>query len=402
VLGSVQVLDDRVRVTARIENSNDVNLWAGTFDGTVDELFILHEQVATKVRDAIVGKTEAGITAPSQPASSVAYLRYLLGQSFLAQRDFGSLQRATEIFLESIEIDPEYGPAYLALANAYVLLADYDPQDAMFDLAVATVEEGMSRDPSIKDHAQTYVGYVQTKRGDWVAAAESFETATASATAYPPAQHYYSRLMAAVGRIDALLEAAQAAWEMDREEQVLNSRLAIAHMWNNDMDQARQLYDIANAMNEGAPVHLFSYALFLMRDESRVNEAREIVRRAVELSTWDTSWVDPVFDGLVHLPDTALLIAALEEYSAKHEIRSNTALVMFWVLAEQLDRAMEMTWRLVDDPSYFEIELIFLDEFQILREHRDFPRLLDELGLTNYWRSVGCRWDNDKVICNVT
>ena len=69
---------------------------------------------------------------------------------------------------------------------------------------------------------------------------------------------------------------------------------------------------------------------------------------------------------------------------------------------QQADRAMEMAWRLVDDPSYFEIELIYLDEFGIVRDHRDFPRLLDELGLTDYWQSVGCRWENDGVACNDT
>ena len=398
VRGSVQQNAGQLRITARIVDSDGINLWAGTVDGTLEELFSLHEQVAIKVRDAIVGESEEIFTATNKPKSSVAYLRYLLGQSFLAKRDVGSLERAREIFLESIEIDPEYGPAYLALANNYVLLADYDPQGGMFDLAVAIVKEGVSQDPSITEPAQTYIGYVQTKRGDWVAAAESFKAATGSATAYPPAQHYYSRLMAAVGRIDESVEAAQAAWEMDREEQVLNSRLAIAHMWANNMDEARQYYEIANAKGEGAPIHVMSYALFLIRDE-RVNEAREMARRAMVLYRLDSGWVDPVFDGLVQLPESASLIAALEEYSAPNAIPSNTALVMFWVLAGQVDQAMEMAWQLVDDRNFFDIELIYLDEFQILREHEDFPRLLDEIGLTDYWRSADCHWVNNEVTC---
>jgi tetratricopeptide (TPR) repeat protein len=108
-------------------------------------------------------------------------------------------------------------------------------------------------------------------------------------TEYPPAQHYYSRLMAAVGRIDDSLAAAQAAWEMDREDQVLNSRLAIAHLWKNEMEQAQQFYDIANAMDFDAPVHLLSYALFLIID-GRIDESREALRRALTLYRSDTSW----------------------------------------------------------------------------------------------------------------
>ncbi len=401
VRGSVQQNAGQLRITARIVDSDGINLWAGTVDGTIEELFSLHEQVAIKVRDAIVGESEEIFTAPNKPRSSVAYLRYLLGQSFLAKRDVGSLERATEIFLESIEIDPEYGPAYLALANTYVLLADYGAQEAMFDLAFATVEEGIARIPSIHEPAQTYIGYVHTKRGDWLAAAAAFDTATNSTVEYPPALHYYSHLMGAVGRIDDSLDAAKAAWEMDQEEQVLNSRLAIVHMWNNDMEEARKFYEIANAKGEGAPIHVMSFALFLIREE-RVNEAREMARRAMVLYRLDSSWVDPVFDGLVQLPDSASLIAALEEYSAPNAIPSNSALVMFWVLAGKVDRAMEMAWQLVDDRNFFEIELIYLDEFRILREHEDFPRLLDELGLKDYWQSAGCRWENDEVTCNAT
>jgi TolB-like protein len=402
VRGSVQEYAGQLRVTARIVDSEGITLWAGTVDGPVEELFRLHEQVAKQVHDAIVGETEDGFIAPNEPTNSVAYLRYVLGQSFLAKRDVASLQRAAEIFLESVELDPEYGPAYLALANTYVLLADYVGQ-SMFDVAVSTVEEGVARDPSITEPAQTYRGYVQTKLGQWAAATESFETATSSSTGYPPAQHYHSRLMAATGRIGDSLDAAIAAWQMDQDEQVLVSRLAIAHMWNNDMEQARKYYEIANAQNQGAPIHLLSYTLFLIR-EGEIDEAAETAHRAVEkLTGTEPIWVAPVFEAMKQLPDPEPMVAELEEYSARG-LMSPTALVTLWALAGEADRVMEIAWKMVEDnnPSYFELELIYLDEFKVVRQHEDFPRFLDEIGLTEYWQSEGCRWDvsADTVVCD--
>jgi DNA-binding winged helix-turn-helix (wHTH) protein/TolB-like protein len=398
VRGSVQRYEGQLRITARIVDSDGVNRWAGTVDGTVDDLFNLHEQVAIQVRDAIVGKSSETITAPGKPPNSVANLRYLLGYSYLARRDVESMQRAAELFLESIEIDSGYGLAYLALANTYVLLADYGAPEAMYELAVATVEEGIAQDPSISEPAQTYIGYVQTKRGDWGGATASFEIAAASAVPYPPALHYYSRLMAATGRIDDSLAAAEAAWEMDRDEQVLNSRLAIAYLWKNDQEEASQYYEVANAMGEGAPIHLLSYTLFLIRD-GRINEARNAASRAMDLYDFDDSWVNPVFDGLDELPNTESLTAALKEYSEQGLIGS-TGLVTLWALAGEADRVMEMAWKLVDDPSFFEVELIYLDEFKDVRQHQDFPQFLDDIGLTDYWDSVGCRWENDAVACD--
>ncbi len=400
VRGSVQHLDGKVKITARIEDSDDVNLWAGTFNGTVEEMFSLHEQVATKVRDAIIGETEGMVTAFSKPSGSVSYLRYLLGQSFLAIRDKKSLDRAAELFLESIEIDPGYGPAYLNLANTYMLLADYGSRSAMFDLAIATVEEGVRQDPQIHDAAQTVHGYVHTKRGNWMAATEAFEIAINSTVEYPPSQHYYSRLMAAVGRVDKSFEAAKTAWEMDPTDPVLNSQLAIACFWKNDIPCVRRYFEIANTMGLDAPIHQLSYALFLIRD-NRIDEARDIARRAMTLYQIDASWVAPVFDELARSPNSESSLAVLQEYSARNAI-PETALVIFWILAGQADRAMEMAWKLVDDPSLFELELIYLDEFRILRQHEDFPRLLDEIGLTEYWQSAGCEWENDAVNCDST
>jgi len=397
VRGSVQQHNNELEITARFVDSDGVNLWADTFTGTVDDLFSLHEQVAKKVRVAIGDKTEEPFSALSKPTSTDAYLKYLLGQSFLDKRDVSSLQKAAETFLNSIELDPKFGPAYLSLANTYVLLADYGAQNVMFDQAVAIVGEGIAQDPSILEAAQTYTGYVQTKRGDWLAATALFQTATSSTTEYPPAQHYYSRLMAAVGRLDDSLAAAQIAWDLDRDKQVLNSRMAIAHFWKNEMEQAGQFYEIANAKNVGAPIHLMSYALFLMRS-GQVEDAREVARNAMQLHKFNSDWVDPVFDELSISPTSESTASVLERYSESTEIPA-TVLVTLWSIAGRADRAMDIAWNLIDDANYFDIELIYLDEFRILRQHPDFPRLLDEIGLTEYWQITGCHWDNDGGIC---
>jgi tetratricopeptide (TPR) repeat protein len=281
-----------------------------------------------------------------------------------------------------------------------MLLADYGSRSAMFDLAIAIVEEGVRQDPQIHDAAQTVHGYVHTKRGNWMAAAEAFEIAINSTVEYPPSQHYYSRLMAAVGRVDKSFEAAKSAWEMDPTDPVLNSQLAIACFWKNDIPCVRRYFEIANTMGLDAPIHQLSYALFLIRD-NRLDEARDIARRAMTLYQIDASWVAPVFDELARSPNSESSLAVLQEYSARNAI-PETALVIFWILAGQADRAMEMAWRLVDDPSLFELELIYLDEFRILRQHEDFPRLLDEIGLTEYWQSAGCEWEYDAVNCDST
>ena len=320
VFGSVLQMNGQVKISARIDDRDSVVEWADTFTGTDKEIFALHEQVATAIRDEILGAEDASVTASSKPANSEAYDKYLLGQFYLAKRDIASLRQAVAFFEEAIEMDLEYGPAYLDLANTYLLLADYSAREEMFDLAIATVVAGVTQDPQIHDAAQTIHGYVFSKRGDWMAATSAFDIATNSVAEYPVSHHYHSVLLAAVGRVDASLDAAIRAWEMEPHSQVLNSQLAIAYFWKNDMENARRYYDIANTMGPGAPISQLSYALFLIRD-GRIDEAREFVRRAMQLLNIDSTWVDPVFDELKGPIPSATLNSLLAEYAAQERFR---------------------------------------------------------------------------------
>ncbi len=398
VFGSVQQLSGQVKITARIDDRDNAVEWAGTFTGTDDQIFGLHEEVATAVRNAIRGEKEENVTASSRPANSEAYNKYLLGQFYLAKRDPTSLNNAVELLSESIAMDPGYGPAYLELANTYLLLADYGAKDRMFNLALATVEEGVSRDPRIHDAAQTVHGYVHTKRGDWMAATRAFDIATNSTVDYPVSHHYHSILLASVGRVDDSLAAAIRAREMEPDSQVLNSRLAITYFWKNDMVNARRYYDLANTMGPGAPISQLSYALFLVR-EGNLDEAREVVRRAIMLLELESSWIDPLFDELAKPPESRSLQSMLPQLVTQHEIPAKV-LIVFLAISGQSDEAMKIAWQLVEDPSIFDIELIYLDEFSVMRQLADFPRLLDQLGLSDYWRDIGCQWADNSLNCN--
>jgi DNA-binding winged helix-turn-helix (wHTH) protein/TolB-like protein len=397
VFGNVMQMGGQVKISARIDDRDSVVEWADSFTGTDEELFDLHEQVATAIRDKIRGEEDVSVTASSKPATSEAYDKYLLGQFYLAKRDIASLRQAVAFLEEAIAMDRDYGPAYLDLANTYLLLADYSAREAMLDLAIATVVEGASRDPQIYDAAQTVHGYVSSKRGDWMAATAAFDIATNSVVEYPVSHHYHSILLAEVGRIDASLGAAIRAREMEPHSQVLNSRLAIAYFWKNDMENARRYYDIANTMGPGAPISQLSYALFLVRD-GRIDEAREFVRRAMQLLNIDSFWVDPIFDELKGPLPSAALSSLLMENAARGTIPPNV-LLTFWALAGQPDQAIDIAWRLVDDPGLLDIELIYLEEFKGLRQHEDFARFTEQLGLQSYWDNVGCLWTGDQLHC---
>jgi len=177
VNGNVQQLDGNFTIRVTVYAEDTVNQCGKIFNGTLQKMFDLHAEVATSVRNCIVGASAVTVSPTSRPAGSISYLRYLRGASYLSRRNLASLERASQLLNESKQIDPAYGPAYLALANTYVLLADYGAQEDLFALAEQTIADGIRLDPSIAEAAQTYRGYVQTKHGQWASATDSFATA---------------------------------------------------------------------------------------------------------------------------------------------------------------------------------------------------------------------------------
>ena len=64
-----------------------------------------------------------------------------------------------------------------------------------------------------------------------------------------------------------------------------------------------------------------------------------------------------------------------------------------------VEGAMEIA-RLLDGPGeVFEMDLLFIDELEPLRQHPQFIPLMERLGVVDYWGSVGCVWEGSQVSC---
>ncbi len=404
VTGSLRTDGDRIRITVELISADRFQIWSGKFDREADDVFSLQERVATEVRDEILGEKGEPIFAASRPAKPESFDRYMRGLFFLGKRDVESLKHSQILFQETIEIDPSFGPAYLRLAINYLLLADYNPKQRrqIFAQAIEVANQGVQADPSIRASVAIIYGSVDHQLGNWAAAMDAFATAFRSVTVYPTAYHWHARLLGDLGLLDRSLQQAIAALSMEPASQILNSRVAIAYFWINDIPKARHYFEVANNMGVGAADHHFAYTLFLIRD-NRLEDARARMKVGLKLAQSDDWWVDPMIDALAHPGNQKTLDIAFETID-KMIADSVPPFITMTVLAlfGEADRVMEIAMQVAESETgtLYELEIIYLDEFKVLREHEDFPELLQALGLTDYWNSIGCQWNNDQVICD--
>jgi TolB-like protein len=117
--GSVRKAGNRVRITGQlIDTATGAHIWAERFDGALDDVFELQDQVASNVVGAIepkliVAEAERAIRKPTE--SLGAYDLYL--RAFAEFQKFTEPGRDTAIALltRALALDPSYAPAAAAI-----------------------------------------------------------------------------------------------------------------------------------------------------------------------------------------------------------------------------------------------------------------------------------------------
>ena len=400
--GRVHRIGDQLQIFYTVEDGRSGDVVAtAELEGPVSEIFQLQEDLARMVRRDLFGKSSQQLISRTRPANFGAYDRYMRGlYAFDKRQDSGtSLEEAIELFQETIRLDENFGPAYLMLANAYVLLPTYRdaPADEMRRAAIDTVQEGIAVDESIRDAANAIFGFVYHQQMQWQQSEEAYRAATSSDVIDPNAFNWYSRMLASVGRLDASLEQARIALEMDPTSAVINSRVALAYLWLGDTSNSREFFERAAKFGASGPTHTMGYALFLFR-EGRSEEAYEVTREAAQMAGGTEAWIDPVFAALDDETQRDAALAAVDAAAMEDGISRQIEFIVRVVLGD-LDGAMNVARLLQSEGEVFEMDLLFIPEVEPLREYPDFGGLLDALGITDYWRARGCTWTGTGAIC---
>jgi adenylate cyclase len=121
--GSVRKAASRVRIAGQlIDCSTGAHLWADRFEGALEDIFDLQDQVTANVVGAIAPKLEQAEIerAKRKPTESLdAYDYYLRGMVSFYQWTRESIDEALRMFYRAIELDPEFAAAHGAAAYCY-------------------------------------------------------------------------------------------------------------------------------------------------------------------------------------------------------------------------------------------------------------------------------------------
>ncbi|CAN0262671.1 unnamed protein product, partial [Discosporangium mesarthrocarpum] len=123
IQGSIRKGGQRIRVSAQlIDADNGHHLWADKYDGTVDDVFEIQDEITRQIVSVVepeIEKAEIIRGAAKRTANLGAWDYYLRGRELLQKTTEPENLKARIMFEKAIEIDPDYSDAWAGISHVH-------------------------------------------------------------------------------------------------------------------------------------------------------------------------------------------------------------------------------------------------------------------------------------------
>jgi adenylate cyclase len=284
--GSVRKGGNKVRITAQlIDALSGMHLWADRFDGSLEDIFALQDQVAISVAGVIepaLQVAEAARSANRPTSDLTAYDLYLRAYPTLWS-SARQIPQALRLLEQAIARDPHYGPALaVAALCCFRLLYDERSEDRETDRRKGAdyarrALEAASDDPGVLANAAYALAYFGEDIGAMMALADR-ALALNPNSARSWALSAYLRIWA--GQLDIALEHHETSDRLSPRARVGTSAHAIGgiHFLARRFGEAVPKLLLAIQEDPSGPQR-YRYLAACYAHMGRLDEAREIIGR---------------------------------------------------------------------------------------------------------------------------
>ena len=199
---------NEVRINAQlIDAITGFHLWAERYDGSLEDVFSLQDEVSRQIVSALavnLSPEEEAQKAQTQTDNPEAYDAFLRGWGLARVYSAKTFAEAIPHFKKAVELDPNYGRAYAALAFVYRQIFDSGwqktlglTQTELMDLTTLYLEEALKNPTPLAYSVATAVHYTRGEYEESIAAAEK---AIALGAKHPRAYSTLAKAMLYAGR----------------------------------------------------------------------------------------------------------------------------------------------------------------------------------------------------------
>jgi TolB-like protein len=183
--GSVRKSGDQLRITTQLIRVGDASqLWSKTYDERLSDIFTVQEKVARDVATALKVRLDVGdlSRAAGGTTNVTAYEKFLQARLASARIDGGGNELAVQLLREAVELDADFGAAWVSLAQSLYDLGGFAAQPAAVAAEIADIVARNVRSAPDAPWTQHLLAYDHLAHHRWAEADRA--TAAVVATAY--------------------------------------------------------------------------------------------------------------------------------------------------------------------------------------------------------------------------
>ena len=252
--GSALLLGKRVRIQVQLVSARtDETLWAERYDRELEDVLGLQSDVAKAVAKEIaiqVTPREAAQLADRHAVNAEAHVEYMKALHLRAAGSPQAIELGIRHLHRALELDPNYAPAWAALAECHNVRAGRGmapPAEASAEAEVAARKALALDDQSAEAH--TALGSLQIHRRELPAAIRSFQRAIELNPGLASAHYWLGRALYCSGRhADAQPEMLEAL-RLDPLSMLIHTAVGDAYYYAREYERSVIYYRMATELD---------------------------------------------------------------------------------------------------------------------------------------------------------
>lgn len=240
--GSVQKVDERIRITVRLIRVKDaMPLWAATFDEKWTDVLSVQSSIAQKTVGALALQLtgeERSMLSKRYTDNLEAYQLYLKGRYSSKKTTPEGFWKAIEYYNQAIALDRHYALAYAGLADCYYWLSFGMPPREVMPKMKAMAMKAVEFDESLAEaHSSLSIALAYYDL-DWSSAEKEIKRAMELNPGNFQVHLSYGDLLSSLGRFDDATVEFKKAQELDPTSTMISAYLAYNFVRSGDYDRA--------------------------------------------------------------------------------------------------------------------------------------------------------------------
>ena len=369
-----------------VDAANNKIIWGEQHERKMSDLLTTQREIATTITEKLQlklsGENAKGITK-KYTESNEAYQLYLKGRYLWNQRTGESLKRATEFYNQAIEKDPGFALAYAALAETYVLFANYEvssPADSMPQSKAAALR-ALELDDSLAEAHSALGWYLCQYEFDWIGGEKEFRRAIELNPNYATAHQWLASVFAQTKRFDAAQAEIKRASDLDPLSPIIAVNVAFDLWESRRYDEALKQFERTLLLHPDFTVAqqglCWTYSAM-----GKSELAITACRKSLDLTkgAWDKGRLSMVLGSAGHTDEAKKLLQELQTESSQRYI-PKMALALAHLGLNQKAEALAMIEQDVAEHGYWVGSMGVEPEFDELRSEPRFKALIKRANL---------------------